>query len=57
VATAAAFTVPPPVQVDRSPPGYRPGRQAAGMADLLVVLGVVAFVAAMLGLIRGLERV
>jgi hypothetical protein len=28
-----------------------------GMADLLVVVGIVAFVAAMLGLIWGLERV
>jgi hypothetical protein len=28
-----------------------------GMADFLVVVGVVAFVAAMLGLIWGLERV
>jgi len=27
------------------------------MADLLVVLGIVAFVAAMLGLIWGLERI
>jgi hypothetical protein len=29
----------------------------AGMADFLVVVGIVAFVAAMLGLIWGLERV
>jgi hypothetical protein len=28
-----------------------------GMADLLVVVGIVVFVAAMLGLIWGLERV
>ena len=28
-----------------------------GMADFLVVVGIVAFVAAMLGLIWGLERV
>jgi hypothetical protein len=29
----------------------------AGMADFLAVVGIVAFVAAMLGLIWGLERV
>ena len=42
----------------RSPPRrYRLKVDAAYMADLLVVVGIVVFVAAMLGLISALQRV
>ncbi|GAA5200097.1 hypothetical protein GCM10023322_77210 [Rugosimonospora acidiphila] len=34
-----------------------PGIRLRSMADFLVVLGIVAFVAAMLGVIKALERV
>jgi hypothetical protein len=51
------FTVSPPVIGIRLPRRYLCRRDAGGMADFLVVVGIVVFVAAMLGLIWGLERV
>ena len=52
----AAFTVSPPPPGLRSPRGHRPRDDPGGMADFLVVVAVVAFVAAMLGLIWALGR-
>jgi hypothetical protein len=51
------FTVSPPPRRLRLLRGHRLRRDAGGMADFLVVVGIVVFVAAMLGLIWGLERV
>src|SRR5262249_27533152 len=49
------FSLPRPRAL--SPRRHRALHDAACMADLLVVAGIVVFVAAMLGLIWGLERV
>jgi hypothetical protein len=51
------FTIspPPPAAIHRGV--NRPLAILGLMADFLVVLGIVAFVAAMLGLIWGLERI
>jgi hypothetical protein len=51
------FTVSPLPPAGRSPRIYRLVGDAVGMADLLVIVGVTVFVAAMLGLIWGLERI
>jgi hypothetical protein len=42
---------------DRSTPHSRAGTHHDGMADFLVVLAIVAFAVAMLGLIWALDRV
>jgi hypothetical protein len=55
--TAGAFTGSPPQPGWLSPRRHRGSRKATGMADFFVVVGIVAFVGAMLGLIWGLERV
>jgi hypothetical protein len=57
VGPAVSFTVSLPLRARRLPRVYRCGRDAGGMADVLVIAGIVVFVAAMLGLIWGLERV
>jgi hypothetical protein len=54
---AGLFTVSPLAPAGRSPRIYRLVGDAVGMADLLVIVGVTVFVAAMLGLIWGLERI
>jgi hypothetical protein len=54
---AGLFTESPPWPGRPPPRRHRAAADAAVMADFLVVLGIVAFIAAMLGLIRGLERV
>jgi hypothetical protein len=54
---AGLFTVSPLPPAGRSPRIYRLVGDAVGMADLLVIVGVTVFVAAMLGLIWGLERI
>jgi hypothetical protein len=46
-----------PEQAQFSPRRHRARGDPASMADVLVVIGVVVFVAAMLGLIGGLERI
>jgi hypothetical protein len=51
------FTVLLPGPGSRPPRGYRPGGHALAMAAMLVVARIVVFVAAMLALIRGLERI
>jgi hypothetical protein len=51
------FTDPPPVRGALSLRRYRTYSDAGCMADLLAVVGIVVFVAAMIGLIWGLERV
>ncbi|MET8306889.1 hypothetical protein [Micromonospora sp. NPDC005173] len=51
------FTDHPPAPAVHSRRRYRAWSDALSMADFLVVLGVIGFVAAMLGLIWGLERV
>jgi hypothetical protein len=48
-----AFLLP---RQPRSPRGYRARSDHQGMADVLVVAAIVVFVAAMLGLIKVLER-
>jgi hypothetical protein len=53
----ATFTVSPPATRLCLPRRYLCRRDAGGMADFLVVVGIVVFVATMLGLIWGLERV
>jgi hypothetical protein len=40
-----------------SPRLHRPGADTVFVADVLVVLGIVGFTLAMLGLIKGLDRV
>jgi hypothetical protein len=52
----ATFTVSPPATRLCLPRRYL-CRHSGRMADFLVVVGIVVFVAAMLGLIWGLERV
>jgi hypothetical protein len=47
----------PPPWPARSPRGHRRWSDDRDMADLLVVVAIVAFVAAMLGLIWALGRV
>jgi hypothetical protein len=56
-APQGALTDFPPPRGARSPRGNRGRSDDRGMADLLVVAGIVVFVAAMLGLIWALERV
>jgi len=51
------FTVYSPGSPRGSPRRYRQHRHAGFMADFLVVVAIVGFVAAMLGLIWGLDRV
>jgi hypothetical protein len=51
------FTVSPLPADGRSPRSYRLVGDAVSMADFLVVVGIVLFVAAMLGLIWGLARI
>jgi hypothetical protein len=51
------FTVSPPRRAACSPLRHRRRRETCGMADVLVAAGIVAFVAAMLGLIWCLERI
>jgi hypothetical protein len=41
----------------RSPRGHHGRSKDLAMADFLVVIGIVVFAAAMLGLIWGLERI
>jgi hypothetical protein len=55
--TGWEFTDPPPPPPVRSPRRHRARADADGMADVWVVLGIVGFVAAMVGLIWCLERV
>lgn len=52
-----SFTNFPPIRAPSPPRLYRPPRHHDRMADLLVVLGIVVFVALMLGLIWALDRV
>jgi hypothetical protein len=52
----APFTDSPPPPGGRSLPGHRGRSDDLAMADLLVVVAVVAFVAAMLGLTWALGR-
>lgn len=52
-----AFTVFLPAPGRRSPLGYRSRSDARPMGDFLVIVGIVVFTAAMLGLIWALERV
>jgi hypothetical protein len=54
---AVPFTFFSPIPLPRSPRCYQLNRHSRSMADLLVVVAVLGFVAAMLGLIWGLERV
>jgi hypothetical protein len=56
-AAPGPFTVSPPRGAVCSPLRYRRRRETFGMADVLVAAGIVAFVAAMLGLIWCLERI
>jgi hypothetical protein len=52
VAVHEMFTPPPEVSTSRSPSR----RQGGVMGDLLAVVGTVVFVAALLGLVKLLER-
>jgi hypothetical protein len=51
------LTVFPPRRPARSPRGHRGRSHDRAMADFFVVVGIVAFVAAMLGLIWALGRI
>jgi hypothetical protein len=52
-----AFTDFLPLGPSRSPRGHHGRSDDLAMADFLVIIGIVVFVAAMLGLIWGLERI
>jgi hypothetical protein len=52
-----SFTDFLPPGTSRSPRGHRGRSEDRAMADFLVVIAIVAFVVAMLGLIWGLERI
>jgi len=52
-----SFTVSPPVPPRWLPRSYRRGGDHVVMADLPVVAAIAVFVLAMLGLIRGLDRI
>jgi hypothetical protein len=52
-----SFTVSPLPPAGRSPRSYRLAGDAVGMADFLVIMGIIVFVLAVLGLIWGLERI
>jgi hypothetical protein len=54
---AIPFTDSPPSAGGGSPPGHRALADDRGMGDLLVAVGIVVFVAAMLGLAWALERI
>jgi hypothetical protein len=54
---AGPFTVSLPPRALCSPPRYHRQRETDDMADVLVMAGIGAFVAAMLGLIWCLERI
>ena len=51
------FTVSPPERRACSPHGYRRGEHDEDMSDFLVITEIVVFVALVLGLIWGLDRI
>jgi hypothetical protein len=51
------FTLSPPGGRARSPRRHRALSHHEGMGDFLVIVAVAVFVLAMLGLIRGLDRI
>jgi hypothetical protein len=51
------FTVSPPPAGGGSPPGHRAAGDDRAMADFLVAVAIVVFVAAMLGLAWALDRI
>ena len=53
----ASFTDFLPLGPSRSPRGHHGRSEDRAMADFLVIIGIAVFVAAMLGLIWGLERI
>ena len=57
VLITAPFTLSPPIRRGWLPRSHRGGRNHVDMADFLVLAAIAVFVLAMLGLIRGLERI